>query len=618
MEKYENSIKYREKELSVIPLWSPDAIRRLNPYQFKKELDESLKRNNELGDPLPEDAVEKEVITRFSKRSFIPWKEYQNRIATEAEIQNWFTENPDLNIGIVTGKISNLIILDLDSREAYEWAIKQGIPETPVAKTGRGWQIFFRYPGFDVKNNVNTDIKVDIKCKGGYVVAPPSVHGSGRIYEWEEDCSIFDIDPAECPDWVFDYINNRNSEKTTPAEKIDKHSPDKNGQSPEKSNFARILTEGCCQGERDDVATSLIGHYFAKGLDESEIWVIARGWNKNNKPPLTETELKKIFLSVKKTEQQKKNKKDEIKIESLLDTIQTVEKEYNQEYVRIPFAGNNLRSLEEMMNGGLAGGRLYIEGGIPSAGKTTLINNIADNICLNGYPVLFFSYDDGRAELRYRTLARFGPYGIEDYNLKRLKELKSVYDNESVKKIMGLKYVVQSIVPVEKWKDLIEQIKSKHGKAPVIFIDYLRKIKTDSKTADERLRVDDIISKLTDLAKTYNIPILVVSELARDSYRSGQRLSMASFKESGNIEYSASWLGILGAVEEVNGEYQLKDNWDKIIEQDGNIEIMIFKAKRGTGNTGVVHLKLDRDKMIIKDRPLEKVKKTQKVESVFG
>jgi hypothetical protein len=30
---------------------------------------------------------------------------------------------------------------------------------------------------------------------------------------------------------------------------------------------------------------------------------------------------------------------------------------------------------------------------------------------------------------------------------------------------------------------------------------------------------------------------------------------MASFKESGSIEYEASWLGILAAVEEINGEY---------------------------------------------------------------
>ena len=54
-------------------------------------------------------------------------------------------------------------------------------------------------------------------------------------------------------------------------------------------------------------------------------------------------------------------------------------------------------------------------------GKTVLINNIADNICLNGYPVLFFSYDDGRAELRYRTYCRFSGFDIEDFNKQRFQ-----------------------------------------------------------------------------------------------------------------------------------------------------------------------------------------------------
>jgi len=119
---------------------------------------------------------------------------------------------------------------------------------------------------------------------------------------------------------------------------------------------------------------------------------------------------------------------------------------------------------------------------------------------------------------------------------------------------------------------------------------------------EERHRVDDIISKLTDVAQKYNTPIVAISELARDSYKSGQRLSMASFKETGNIEYAASWLGILALVEEENGEYKLKENWETLIQSDGNIDLIVFKTKRGTGRTGRIPLKLDRDKMIIRDR----------------
>jgi replicative DNA helicase len=119
---------------------------------------------------------------------------------------------------------------------------------------------------------------------------------------------------------------------------------------------------------------------------------------------------------------------------------------------------------------------------------------------------------------------------------------------------------------------------------------------------DERLRVDEILSNLTNLAKTYNIPILVISELARDSYKSGQRVSMASFKESGSIEYEASWLGILAAVEENGNGYNLKHDWERIIEQDGNIDLIVFKAKRGTGLTGKIPLKFEKMNMTVRDR----------------
>jgi replicative DNA helicase len=278
---------------------------------------------------------------------------------------------------------------------------------------------------------------------------------------------------------------------------------------------------------------------------------------------------------------------------------------YSDDYVRIPFdADGKLKILEHKMNGGLAGGCLYILGGIPSAGKTGLINNIADNICLQGYPVLFFSYDDGRSELRYRTYARFSGFEIEDFNknIPEKSDIEAIAGNDKIKAISPLKYVVQQSINTEDWPGLIEQVKKRHNKAPVIIIDYLRKLRTKDHQADERLRVDQILSCLTEMAKTHNTPVLAISELARDSYKSGQRLGMASFKESGSIEYEASWLGILAAVEENGFGYNVKQDWEKIVQQDGNVDLIVFKAKRGTGETGKVALKMHKNKMTFRDR----------------
>jgi hypothetical protein len=67
---------------------------------------------------------------------------------------------------------------------------------------------------------------------------------------------------------------------------------------------------------------------------------------------------------------------------------------------------------------------------------------------------------------------------------------------------------------------------------------------------------------------------------------------MAYFKESGSIEYDASWLGIPAAVEEdETGEFNLVNNWERIIETTGNVDLIVLKAKRGTGLRGRAPLK---------------------------
>jgi len=485
-----------------------------------------------------------------------------------------------------------------------------------------------KYPGLKVSNKVNQALEIDIRADGGYVAAPPSIHGSGHQYEWVEDFSIFDVDPAPCTPWMIDYLKGM-SKNDVPSKKqtgetdetgetthlddqttqgtAEVKSKETNTPETKQDEYLDLLQNGCTEKSRNNSATRLIGHLLKTGMKEEEIWTVIDLWNeKRVKPPLDQDELRRTFDSVKALE--KKNQANttaaqKINIESLLDNVENSVSDYQQNYVRIPFANNNLINLEKYMNGGFAGGRFYLFGGIPSAGKTVLLNNIADNICLNNHPVLFFSYDDGKAELRYRTLARFSKQSIEQFNLRTFRDIGGIFQSADIKEIMSRKYVVQQMIPVEKWCDLIAPIKQKHGKAPVIIIDYLRKLRADKNIGDERLRVDDILSKLTTIAKTYNIPVIAISELARDSYKAGQRLSMASFKESGTIEYEASWLGILAAVEvNKNGEYTLKENWENIIEQDGNVDLIVFKAKRGTGATGRIPLKVYRDSMTVTDR----------------
>jgi len=123
-----------------------------------------------------------------NKTPLVPWKEYQNRMATPEEVQTWWSRWPDANIGIVTGKISGIVVVDLDSPDAIQWVREKGLFEnTPVVRTKKGLHVYYAHPGYEIKNSVNVAGKrIDIRADGGYVVAPPS-EINGHIYTWLQE-----------------------------------------------------------------------------------------------------------------------------------------------------------------------------------------------------------------------------------------------------------------------------------------------------------------------------------------------------------------------------------------------------------------------------------------------
>lgn len=132
-------------------------------------------------------------IKHGDKRPLIKWEPFQEVRATKTQLIGWWSMHPDANIGIVTGPISNLAVVDIDTEEGKE-AITEYIPadlQIPKTKTPKGGNhLFFTYPeNFDIGNNARIIPGCDFRGKGGYVVAPPSVNGNGNRYEWIREFS---------------------------------------------------------------------------------------------------------------------------------------------------------------------------------------------------------------------------------------------------------------------------------------------------------------------------------------------------------------------------------------------------------------------------------------------
>jgi hypothetical protein len=140
-----------------------------------------------------------------SKTPLIKWTTFQDRLPAQEEIGFWFANKPFLNVALVTGKISNLVVLDVDSAEAEQRLQALGeLPVTPTVKTSKGRHYYFRHPGVPIKTTTSVLPDVDVRADGGYITAPPSVHPSGTIYEWTH--SLDDTPLADVPGWLLELL----------------------------------------------------------------------------------------------------------------------------------------------------------------------------------------------------------------------------------------------------------------------------------------------------------------------------------------------------------------------------------------------------------------------------
>jgi hypothetical protein len=122
------------------------------------------------------------------KRPAVDWKPFQQRNPSLEELEKWFGGEEGLNLGIVTGPISNLLVLDFDNKEALDRLETEfgAIPRTRAVKTGKGVHLYFRYPSVRVGNRTGVWAGFDVRGEGGYVVAPPSIHPNGTKYTCDE------------------------------------------------------------------------------------------------------------------------------------------------------------------------------------------------------------------------------------------------------------------------------------------------------------------------------------------------------------------------------------------------------------------------------------------------
>lgn len=219
----------------------------------------------------------------FPVRGKIPLTPHGVKDATKdhTTIREYWNKWPDANIGIATGLSSRLVVLDIDGVEGEnslrELEAQFGkVPATLEARTGNsGRHLYFenRDERIVVRNSSSAlGRRLDVRGEGGYVVAPPSVHGTtGQRYQW-----INQEPPSPVPVWIA-------AGKPSLRLAFDRPQPP-----------ARIR-----DGARNATLASLAGTMRRRGMTQDAIEAALLAENTSRcDPPLAETEVRSIARSI--------------------------------------------------------------------------------------------------------------------------------------------------------------------------------------------------------------------------------------------------------------------------------------------------------------------------------
>ena len=199
----------------------------------------------------------------------------------EAMIQRWWREYPKANVGVASGKVSDLIVLDVDPRHGGLESLRQfedengPLPDVPAVRTGGGgFHFYFKYlPGLG--NRVGLLPGIDVKSDGGFVVYPGSIHKSGRRYRWLYGRTPRKVSTAPFPASLLRLTTARKSSTMLGSESV-------------------IL-----EGQRNSTLTSLAGTMRSRGATPQAIEAALLEDNARRcNPPLQDAEVRNIAHSV--------------------------------------------------------------------------------------------------------------------------------------------------------------------------------------------------------------------------------------------------------------------------------------------------------------------------------
>jgi hypothetical protein len=461
------------------------------------------------------------------KTPLVDWKIYTQRKPTQEEILKWFQNQPNVNVGIVTGEISGLICVDLDGQEGIEEAKRLELVSNAEVITGKGKHLYYKWQS-NIQNAVRIKPGIDIRGDGGFVVAPPSIHENGKRYRWLRPLNIKEL--QEFPKELL---------KTEKLSDISKSIVGK-----EQGWIAKALEE-MKDGNIDNTFTSILGRlrYDGWSSSDAQALLIPHAKRVGAENGHLEAKIENIWKryeakSVYTTERLSRSD-NSLVIHSPTNPDSIKQFEQHQ-FIQSTVSGlsTGYSKLDSMLPGGLKSSRLFTVAARTGVGKTNWLLGCAKHLCESGKKVLLFSTEMPYTEIWQRYCATLSnPTEFENHQL----------------------FVCDSFAPnLEKVEEAINEIKP-----DVFMFDHINHV------SEVQRELGTFMQGLNYLRRKYDVAGIVTAQLNRSAdwidLKTGEKVTprMSMIKGSGTIEQASSRILLLSETRVLPEYTEIVGNLDK-------------------------------------------------------
>lgn len=212
-----------------------------------------------------------------------------------------------------------------------------------------------------------------------------------------------------------------------------------------------------------------------------------------------------------------------------------------------PGIPTRIPDFDRRIGGGLKGGKLVILAARPSVGKSSLAEQIALNLALDGHAAAMFSMEMENAEMTDRAICNIGLVDYERYQTGKLNDSEWGYLSDAVERLRGLPLYFddQAAMTLPQIAAKARSLKRKHD-LKLLVIDYIQLCSSTNPKLSRHHQLEEISRGLKALAKQLQISILALSQLNREvEKRTSGRPTLSDLKESGAIEEDADIVALM-------------------------------------------------------------------------